>query len=145
MPKVLVIHGPNLNMLGKREKEVYGDADLTEINKDIVAEGRALGFDVETFQSNDEGAIVSKIQDGGATFDALVINPAAFTHYSIAIRDAVASIDKPVVEVHLSNMYAREEFRHKSVVSPVAKGVISGFGADSYILALKALKDLLSS
>lgn len=143
MPKVLVIHGPNLNMLGKREPEIYGDVDLKEINKNIVAEGRSLGLDVENFQSNDEGAIVSKIQDSVSNFDALIINPAAFTHYSIAIRDAVASVGIPVVEVHLSNIYAREEFRHKSVISPVAKGVISGFGSDSYILALKAVKNLL--
>ena len=143
MPKILVIHGPNLNKLGQREVDIYGDTSLEHINKGIEAEAKSLGLEVQTFQSNDEGALVSKIQDVDNDFEALIINPAAFTHYSIAIRDAIASIKKPVVEVHLSNIYAREEFRHKSVVSPVAKGVISGFGPDSYLLALKALKGLL--
>jgi len=143
MPKVLVIHGPNLNMLGKREVDIYGDESLERINTQVEAEGKALGMDVHTFQSNDEGALVSRIQDADKDFDALIINPAAFTHYSIAIRDAIASIKKPVVEVHLSNIYAREEFRHKSVVSSVATGVITGFGPHSYILALKAVKGLL--
>jgi len=143
MPKVLVIHGPNLNMLGKREVDIYGDDSLERINTEVEAEGKVLGMDVHTFQSNDEGALVSRIQDVDKDFDALIINPAAFTHYSIAIRDAIASIKKPVVEVHLSNIYAREEFRQKSVVSSVAKGVITGFGPNSYILALNALKSLI--
>lgn len=143
MLKILVVHGPNLNMLGKRETDVYGNDDLKKIDKEIIAEGRALGLEIETYQSNEEGALVNKIQQADSNFDGLVINPAAFTHYSIAIRDAIASIKKPAIEVHLSNIYAREDFRKESVVSAVAKGVISGFGPKSYILALRAIKDLL--
>lgn len=143
MPKVLVVHGPNLNMLGQRETEVYGDVDLKEIDKRIKKEADALSLEVESFQSNDEGELVSKIQEANEEFDALILNPAAFTHYSIAIRDAVAAVKVPVIEVHLSNIFAREEFRHKSVISAVSKGVISGFGPDSYILGLKALSSVL--
>ncbi len=144
MPKVLVIHGPNLNMLGQRETDVYGDADLSQIDEQIKKEADALGLEVDTKQSNEEGELVGLIQEANEKFDALIINPAAFTHYSIAIRDAVAAVKIPVIEVHISNIYAREEFRHKSVVSAVAKGVISGFGSQSYLLGLKALKSLLS-
>ncbi|KKM73341.1 hypothetical protein LCGC14_1411440 [marine sediment metagenome] len=143
MPKVLVVHGPNLNMLGQREIEVYGDVDLNEIDERIKKEADALSLEVESFQSNDEGELVSKIQEANEEFDALILNPAAFTHYSIAIRDAVAAVKVPVIEVHLTNIFAREEFRHKSVISAVSKGVISGFGPDSYILGLKALSSVL--
>ena len=143
MPKVLVVHGPNLNMLGQRETEVYGDVDLNEIDERIKKEADALSLEVESFQSNDEGELVSKIQKANEEFDALILNPAAFTHYSIAIRDAVAAVKVPVIEVHLTNIFAREEFRHKSVISAVSKGVISGFGPDSYILGLKALSSVL--
>ena len=143
MPKVLVVHGPNLNMLGQRETDVYGDVDLKEIDERIKKEADALSLEVESFQSNDEGELVSKIQEANEEFDALILNPAAFTHYSIAIRDAVAAVKVPVIEVHLSNIFAREEFRHKSVISAVSKGVISGFGPDSYILGLKALSSVL--
>ncbi len=144
MPKVLVVHGPNLNMLGQRETDVYGDEDLNQIDEQIKKEADALGLEVDTKQSNEEGELVGLIQEANEKFDALIINPAAFTHYSIAIRDAVAAVKIPVIEVHISNIYAREEFRHKSVVSAVAKGVISGFGSQSYLLGLKALKSLLS-
>ena len=143
MPKVLVVHGPNLNMLGQREIEVYGDVDLNEIDERIKKEADALKLEVESFQSNDEGELVSKIQEANEEFDGLILNPAAFTHYSIAIRDAVAAVKVPVIEVHLTNIFAREEFRHKSVISAVSKGVISGFGPDSYILGLKALSSVL--
>ncbi len=143
MPKVLVVHGPNLNMLGQRETDVYGDVDLKEIDERIKKEAEALGLEVKSFQSNDEGELVSKIQEANEEFDALILNPAAFTHYSIAIRDAVAAVKVPVIEVHLTNIFAREEFRHKSVISAVSKGVISGFGPDSYILGLKALSSVL--
>lgn len=145
MPNVLVVNGPNLNMLGNRETDVYGDVNLETINKSIIEEGARLGLEIDTFQSNDEGEIVNKIQEVQKSYDALVINPAAFSHYSIAIRDAVASVNKPTIEVHLSNIYAREEFRQKSVVSAVAHGVISGFGPHGYILALQAVKSLLAS
>ena len=143
MPKVLVVHGPNLNMLGQRETDVYGDVDLKEIDERIKKEADALSLEVESFQSNDEGELVSKIQEANEEFDALILNPAAFTHYSIAIRDAVAAVKVPVIEVHLTNIFAREEFRHKSVISAVSKGVISGFGPDSYILGLRALSSVL--
>ncbi len=143
MPKVLVVHGPNLNMLGQRETDVYGDVDLKEIDERIKKEADALSLEVESFQSNDEGELVSKIQKANEEFDGLILNPAAFTHYSIAIRDAVAAVKVPVIEVHLTNIFAREEFRHKSVISAVSKGVISGFGPDSYILGLKALSSVL--
>ncbi len=145
MPKLLVIHGPNLNMLGDRETDIYGNANLKEINDLIKKEGSSLGFEVDAFQSNDEGSLVSKLQEAQAKYDVIIINPAAFTHYSIALRDAVAAIKKPVIEVHLSNIYSREEFRQKSVISSVANGVISGFGPQSYILALRAAAQLVKS
>ncbi len=145
MPKLLVIHGPNLNMLGDRETDIYGDTNLDEINSLIKKEGSSLGFEVDDFQSNDEGSLVSKLQEAQAKYDVIIINPAAFTHYSIALRDAVAAIKKPVIEVHLSNIYSREEFRQKSVISSVANGVISGFGPQSYILALRAAAQLVKS
>lgn len=145
MPKLLVIHGPNLNMLGDRETDIYGDTNLDEINSLIKKEGSSLGFEVDDFQSNDEGSLVSKLQEAQANYDVIIINPAAFTHYSIALRDAVAAIKKPVIEVHLSNIYSREEFRQKSVISSVANGVISGFGPQSYILALRAAAQLVKS
>jgi len=145
VPKLLVIHGPNLNMLGDRETDIYGNANLEEINDSIKKEGSSLGFEVDAFQSNDEGSLVSKLQEAQAKYDVIIINPAAFTHYSIALRDAVAAIKKPVIEVHLSNIYSREEFRQKSVISSVANGVISGFGPQSYILALRAAVQLVKS
>jgi 3-dehydroquinate dehydratase II len=136
---VLVIHGPNLNMLGKREPEIYGKTTLDEINASLEKLGKRLGLAVETFQSNHEGAIVDKIQDAAVTQKGLIINPAAYTHTSIAIRDALLLLDIPVIEIHISNVYKREPFRHKSVISDVATAKIAGFGVQGYPMALEAL------
>lgn len=138
--RVLVINGPNLNLLGTRETEIYGSKTLEEINELLIERGKELGLEVGTFQSNHEGEIVEQIQQTKGTYDYLIINPAAFTHYSVSIRDAIASVDIPAVEVHLSNIYAREEFRQKSVIAPVAAGQIAGFGYVSYLLALEAIR-----
>ncbi len=140
--KVLIIHGPNLNLLGKREKNIYGTKSLKDINKDILSLASDLGIDVGTKQFNSEGEIVEAIQK--SDYDALIINPAAYTHTSIAIRDAIAAVDKPTIEVHLSNISKREEFRKKSFITDVVAGQISGFGPDSYLLALRAAKNILS-
>jgi len=142
--KILVIHGPNLNMLGKREPDIYGTATLEEINSSIKKEAQTLGIEVEAAQTNSEGEIVDIIQGSVDKCDGIVINPGAYTHYSYAIRDAIAGCRLPVVEVHLSNIYAREDFRSKSVTAPVAIGQISGFGALSYILALRAIFEIKS-
>jgi 3-dehydroquinate dehydratase-2 len=139
--KVLVIHGPNLNLLGKRETRIYGKKSLKDINKDIVSLASELGMDVQTMQLNSEGEIIEVIQKGD--YEALIINPAAYTHTSIAIRDAIAAVNKPAIEVHLSNIHKREEFRRKSFIAEVAVGQISGFGPDSYLLALRAVKNIL--
>ena len=141
---VLVIHGPNLNMLGKREKDIYGAATLDEINSELVAEGEKLGLSVETFQSNHEGAIVEKIHDAAQNCQGIIINPAAYTHTSIAIRDALLILDIPIIEVHLSNIYRREPFRHKSMTSDVATAQIAGLGKLGYILALQAVNNLVN-
>ncbi len=135
--KILVIHGPNLNLLGKREKSVYGAATLKDIEKDVSLLAKKEKVSVAFFQSNHEGEIVSKIQESEGAYDAIVMNPAAFTHTSVAIRDAVAAVTVPVIEVHLSNIHARESFRKESYVSPVAAGVVFGFGKDSYLLGLR--------
>jgi 3-dehydroquinate dehydratase-2 len=140
--KILVIHGPNLNLLGVREPGVYGTLSLGEINRRIEAEASRLGLDVAVTQSNSEGEIIDAIQRGD--FDALIINPAAYTHTSIAIRDAIAAVARPAIEVHISNIQKREEFRRKSYIAEVSHGQISGFGAHSYILALSAAKNILS-
>jgi 3-dehydroquinate dehydratase II len=138
MVKVLVIHGPNLNLLGDREVNIYGKADLKSINAAITKKAKALKVSVEFFQSDHEGKIVEVIGKTRGKFDVIVINPAAYTHTSIAIHDAISAVRVPTIEVHLSNIYGREEFRHKSLVSPVACGVISGFGVTSYILGIEA-------
>jgi 3-dehydroquinate dehydratase-2 len=140
--KVLVIHGPNLNLLGKREKNIYGAKSLKDINKDISALASELGIDVKVIQLNSEGEILDIIQK--ADYDLLIINPAAYTHTSVAIRDAIAGVERPAIEVHLSNIHKREEFRQKSFIAGVAVGQISGFGPDSYLLALRAAKSILS-
>ena len=140
--KVLVIHGPNLNLLGKRETGIYGTKSLDDINKDILTLASELGISVKTVQLNSEGDIIDVIQKGN--YDTLIINPAAYTHTSLAIRDAIAGADKPAIEVHLSNIHKREEFRRKSFIAEVAAGQISGFGPESYLLALRAAKSILS-
>lgn len=143
MTKILVIHGPNLNLLGKREKDIYGTFDLKTINSEIEKLAKSLKVKAEFCQSNHEGDIVGVIGEADKEFDAIVINPAAYTHTSVAIRDAISAIDIPAIEVHLSNIYAREEFRQKSLISPVAKGSICGFGIKSYLLGLEAAVSLL--
>lgn len=145
MKKVLVVHGPNLNMLGKREPEIYGKTTLGQIDTDLVSLGKKLGLEVETFQSNHEGEIVSKFQDVFETCDGVIINPAAYTHTSVAIRDALLLLDAPIVEIHLSNIYKREPFRHKSMVADIAAAQISGFGVHGYMLALQGLARLIGS
>ncbi|MCH7517810.1 MAG: type II 3-dehydroquinate dehydratase [Candidatus Dadabacteria bacterium] len=141
--KILIIHGPNLNMLGKREPEIYGATTLEEINAALTSKAKGLGAEVTFFQSNSEGEIVSNIQDAMSKFEGVVINPGAYTHTSVAIRDAILSSGLPVVEVHISNVHKREDFRHKSFISGVALGVVSGFGVNSYMLGLSGLVDYL--
>jgi 3-dehydroquinate dehydratase-2 len=143
MPKVLVIHGPNLNLLGERETGIYGETTLEDINKSMISLARQHGVEIRVFQSNCEGDIINILHREGRESDCIIINPAAYTHYSIAIRDAVKSINVPVIEVHLSNIYSREDFRHVSVVAPVAAGQISGFGSLSYRLAVYAAIDMI--
>ena len=143
MKKILVIHGPNLNLLGKREPGVYGSVSIKKIDEDLRQIAKEHNISLEIFQSNHEGEIVSKIGESRGLIDAIVINPAGYTHTSVAIRDAVSAVKIPTVEVHLSNIYAREEFRHHSLVAPVAAGQISGFGAKSYELGLLAALNLL--
>jgi 3-dehydroquinate dehydratase-2 len=140
---VLVIHGPNLNMLGKREPEIYGTDTLADIDQGLKELGESLNLTVETFQSNHEGAIVDRIQEGFGHIQGLIINPGAYTHTSVAIRDALLLLDVPIVEIHLSNIYKREKFRHKSMIAGIATGQISGFGAHGYPLALSALSRML--
>ena len=143
--RILVIHGPNLNMLGKREPEIYGATTLAEINAGLTEKATRAGVFVETFQSNHEGEIVEKIQEAfEAGIDGVVINPAAFTHTSVAIRDALLLLDSPIIEIHLSNIYKREPFRHKSLVADIATAQISGLGVVGYELALEAMIRLLA-
>ena len=142
--KVLVIHGPNLNMLGQREPDIYGHQSLDEINDQLHSLGKKLGIDLETFQSNHEGEIVDKIQQTVGSCDGVLINPAAFTHTSIAIRDALSLLDIPVIEIHLSNIYKRENFRHKSLIADIAAARIAGFGSRGYLLAIEGLATLLN-
>lgn len=142
MARVLVINGPNLDILGKREEQIYGKVTLDEINAELRIMGSANGIDMEFFQSNHEGSIVEKITTSQA--NGIIINPAAYTHTSVAIRDALSSLKIPAVEVHLSNIYAREEFRHKSLIAPVVTGQISGLGKRGYYLALQALAEMIN-
>jgi len=141
--KVLVIHGPNLNMLGKREPAIYGKTTLDEINKKLENLGKKLGINVNTFQSNHEGSIVEKIQDAMEGCQGLIINPAAYTHTSIAIRDALLLVDAPIIEIHLSNIYKREPFRHRSMIADIATAQISGFGILGYSMALEAIATMI--
>ncbi|MEM6450452.1 MAG: type II 3-dehydroquinate dehydratase [Cyanobacteria bacterium P01_D01_bin.105] len=139
MLKVLVINGPNLNMLGKREPEVYGSQTLEDINQSLASIAQKLDASLTFFQSNHEGTLVDKIQDALSLYQGILINPGAYTHTSVAIRDAIAAVAIPTVEVHLSNIHKREAFRHHSYIAPVAVGQISGFGADSYRIGLEGL------
>jgi 3-dehydroquinate dehydratase-2 len=141
--KIFVIHGPNLNMLGKREPELYGSQTLDDINAGLVEKGKMLGVEVATFQSNHEGALIDKIQQAAGVFSGLIINPAAYTHTSIGIRDAVLLLKMPVIEIHLSNIYKREPFRHKSMLADVATAQLAGFGPMGYSLALEAIASLI--
>ena len=136
MEHILIINGPNLHMLGTREPEIYGSTTLSDINERIQRCADEAGVAGAFFQSNHEGAIVDKIQEAMGKYAYIILNAGAYTHYSVAIRDAIAAIDVPVIEVHMSNIYTREEFRHHSVIAPVAIGQISGFGAESYLAAL---------
>lgn len=141
--RVLVVHGPNLNLLGSREPEVYGSTSLEEIDAALVAQGKEAGVEVRCFQSNHEGELVDRIQEARAWARGILINPGGFTHTSVALRDALLAVGLPVVEVHLSNVHAREPFRRHSYVSDVARGVVTGFGPLGYRLALTALIDAL--
>ena len=142
--KILLLHGPNLNLLGTREPEVYGSMTLEDINNKVIELGKELGVEIQCLQSNHEGALVDALHEARTWANGVVFNPGAYTHTSIALRDAISAIVIPVVEVHLSNVYAREEFRHVSMISAVCKGKISGFGWRSYLLGLRALVDALS-
>ena len=139
MTSILLINGPNLNLLGVREPEVYGSETLQDIVEELRSFASARGVELSDFQSNSEGALVTAIQDARTQVDGIVLNPGAYTHYSIAMRDAIAGIGLPVVETHLSNVHAREAFRRESVLAPVCLGVVAGFGRNSYFVALEAL------
>ena len=134
MPRILVLHGPNLNLRGTREPEIYGSTTLDDINGMIAERAAEAGIETAFYQSNHEGDLVDAIQQANHKFDFIIFNAAAFTHYSIAIRDAIAAIDVPVIEVHISNIHQREEFRHTSVLAPVAMGQICGLGVESYLI-----------
>lgn len=141
--KILVINGPNLNMVGIREPGVYGNKSLSEINSSINTYAGGMKIVCDFFQSNCEGEIIDKIQSVLTDYDGCIINAGAYTHYSYAIRDAIAAVNKPFIEVHMSNIAAREEFRHNSVIAAVCKGSIAGFGMHSYLLAINAIRDLI--
>ena len=143
MKKILIILGPNLNMVGIREKGIYGEENADSISAEIVKKAAESGFESEVFQSNHEGDLIDKIHSALGEFDGVIINAGALTHYSYALRDAIASVNIPFVEVHMSNIHSREEFRHTSVIAPVCVGQIAGFGKFSYFLAINALKELI--
>lgn len=141
--RVLVLHGPNINMVGERETSIYGKETFDSINRQILDYAASLGMECETFQSNCEGALIDHIQEARHSFDGIVLNAGAYTHYSYAIRDAIAAVKIPCVEVHFSNIHNREEFRSKSVIAPACVGQIAGFGKYSYLLALQGLAAML--
>lgn len=137
--KILVMNGPNLNLLGIRDPKIYGSLTLADLEQDVMLYGGKLGLDIQCYQSNGEGQLIDKIHEAREDFHGIVLNAGAYSHYSYAIRDAISAIDIPVIEVHISNIYAREDFRHRSVISPVCIGQISGFGIEGYKLALDFL------
>lgn len=141
MKKIVLIHGPNLNMLGIREPEIYGRTTLDEINQEVIRLGKELGAEIDCFQSNSEGALIDKIQSAYGTADGIIINPGAYTHYSYAIHDALTSVHLPAIEVHLSDISKREEFRRHSVIQPACKAQIAGLGKDSYLVALREMME----
>jgi 3-dehydroquinate dehydratase-2 len=141
--KVLLLHGPNLNLLGTREPEIYGSMTLDDINEKMITLGKELGAEIKCLQSNHEGVLIDALQDARAWADGVVFNPGGYTHTSIALRDAISAIQIPVIEAHLSNVYAREEFRHVSMISAVCKGKVVGFGWRSYELGLRGLIDII--
>jgi 3-dehydroquinate dehydratase-2 len=143
MVRISLIHGPNLNLLGAREPEIYGRDGFDEINRKIKQRAQAIGAEVRIFQSNHEGEIIDTIQDAKTWADAIIINPGAYTHYSYAIRDAITTVRLPCIEVHITNVHAREEFRRHSVISPVVSGQIVGLGTLGYILALDAAREIV--
>jgi 3-dehydroquinate dehydratase II len=143
--KILILHGANLNMLGKREPEIYGTLSLSQINDLLLADAKELAVELSIFQSNHEGNLIEAIHAAWQVQDGIVINPGGFTHTSVVLRDAIAAVNIPTVEVHLSNIHQREEFRHFSYIAPLAIGQICGFGADSYRLGLRALVNLINS
>jgi 3-dehydroquinate dehydratase-2 len=141
--RVLLLNGPNINLLGTREPALYGRTTLPDIERAVIAAGDAASppIEVESFQSNHEGALIDRLQSSGRTAFGIIVNPGGLTHYSIALRDALAATDRPIVEVHLTNIHGREEFRHRSVIAPIAVGQIAGFGADGYLLAFAYLRN----
>lgn len=144
MPAILILHGPNLNLLGQREPDVYGRTTLEEIDRRLVEAGKELGLEVRSFQSNGEGALIDALHAARGWAGGVIFNPGGYTHTSVALRDAISAISLPVIEVHLSNVYAREPFRHQSLIAPVCAGKIVGFGWRSYLLALQAMADMLA-
>ncbi len=143
MSSILVIHGPNLNLLGTREPDMYGKISLDEIDRRLIEFGASEGLEIRTFQSNHEGAIIDAIHDATSWADGLVINPGGLSHYSVAVRDAIAAVSIPAIEVHLTNIYAREGFRHKSITAGACRGQISGLGWRGYVYAVQALETLI--
>lgn len=143
--RILILHGPNLNMLGKREPEVYGSLNLEQVNQNLENDAKLLGTELKIFQSNHEGFLIDEIHAAWQQQDGIVINPGGLTHTSVSLRDAIAAVNIPTVEVHLSNIHKREEFRHHSFIAPVAIGQISGFGAESYRLGLRAIVNYLQA
>lgn len=143
--KILILHGPNLNLLGTREPEIYGSTTLNNVNEKMIALGKELGAEIRCLQSNQEGALIDALHDARTWANGVVFNPGGYTHTSVALRDAISAIVIPVIEVHLSNVYAREEFRHTSLVSAACKGKVSGFGWRSYELGLRGLVDIIKA
>ena len=143
--KIIIINGPNLNLLGEREQSQYGSTTFDQLKENCSIKGKELGLDVEFAQSNIEGELVNIIQDARNKFDGMIINAAAFTHTSVAIRDALDLFKKPIIEIHLSNIYKREEFRHKSLISGVVTGIICGLGINGYILAINSMQEMLKN